>query len=245
MTRRSRPTSCWARISQTGTIRWSGSCSTSSVCGGQKLPLDDRFYVRALGREGLYEEHSKTTFYEGAVRIQPFEAPQTLNRSWTANAEIDVPDSGATGPIAAMAGDSSGWTIYLDDSVPTFCYNYPGPELTYIRATEPLAPGRHVVRYELEKTGTAPVGAGGIGRLFVDGEKAAEGEIARTCTVGYSMDETFDIGWDKGTAVTPEYPPNTKFTGKIVKVEFDVHPDFHADTDSHAAAKYAHAMLRQ
>ena len=94
----------------------------------QVLPLDDRFFVRALGREALYGEREHMTFYEGAVRIQPFEAPQTLNRSWEMTAEIEVPESGANGPIVAMAGDSSGWSLYLKDSVPTFCYTYPGPE---------------------------------------------------------------------------------------------------------------------
>ncbi len=214
----------------------------------QVLPLDDRFYVRALGREGLYEAHPKTTFYDGAVRIQPFAAPQTLNRSWTLTAEIEIPDGGATGPIAAMGGDSSGWSVYLDDSVPMFAYNYPGPEYTYIRGTEALPPGRHSIRYEFEKTGPEPVGAGGIGRLFVGDDKIAEGEITRTATVGYTMDETFDIGWDKGTPVSQDYGPNSQFTGTIIKVDFDVQPDFHPDlptSGQHAEGKFQNAMLRQ
>jgi arylsulfatase A-like enzyme len=41
----------------------------------QVLPLDDRFQVRALGREALYADRQHMTFYEGSVRIQPFEAP--------------------------------------------------------------------------------------------------------------------------------------------------------------------------
>jgi hypothetical protein len=54
------------------------------------------------------------------------------------------------------------------------------------------------------------------GRLFVGDQQVAEGEIARTCTVGYSMDETFDIGWDKGALVTDEYDTNAKFTGTVL-----------------------------
>lgn len=42
----------------------------------QVLPLDDRFYTRALGREALYAGREFMTFYEGAVRIQPYEAPR-------------------------------------------------------------------------------------------------------------------------------------------------------------------------
>lgn len=92
------------------------------------------------------------------------------------------------------------------------------------------------------------MGAGGVGRLYVGKKKVAEAEIARTCTVGYSMDETFDIGWDKGSPVTDEYEPNAKFTGKIVRVDFDLKPDFHPDLQQHEGhdeARFAHAMIRQ
>jgi hypothetical protein len=47
----------------------------------QVLPMDDRFQTRALDREALYASSPTTTWYEGAVRVQPFEAPLTLNRS--------------------------------------------------------------------------------------------------------------------------------------------------------------------
>jgi hypothetical protein len=151
----------------------------------QVLPLDDRFQARALDREALYAGNPKTTWYEGAVRIQPFEAPLTLNRSWSMVATIEVPDGGATGPIAAMGGDCAGWSLYLNDGVPTYCYNFPGPEYTYLRGTEALAPGRHEIGYTFEKTGPEPLDAGGIGRLTVDGAQVAEGEIPRTSTVGY------------------------------------------------------------
>ena len=212
----------------------------------QVLPLDDRFQARALDREELYAVNPKTTWYEGAVRIQPFEAPPTLNRSWTMEATIDVPEGGATGPIAAMGGDSSGWTLYLNEGVPTYCYNFPGPQLTYVRGSEVLSPGRHVIGFEFDKTGPEPLGAGGVGRISVDGTQVAEGTIPRTCTVGYSMDETFDIGWDKGSAVSEDYGPNTQFTGTIVKVDFDTSPDLHPDHDEHHAdARVTHAMLRQ
>lgn len=147
-----------------------------------------------------------------------------------------------------MGGDSAGWTVYLKGSVPMFCYNFPDPEYTYIRGSDPLPPGRHLVRFEFEKTGTQPLGAGGTGRLFVADTKVAEGTIARTCTVGYSMDETFDIGWDKGAPVSEDYGPNTKFTGTIIRVDFDLHPDFHPDLpdhDEHHQGHFAHAMLRQ
>jgi arylsulfatase len=163
------------------------------------------------------------------------------------NAVVEIPEGGVTGPIAAMGGHTAGWSVYLNDSgVPTFAYNFPGPTYTYIRGTEPLTAGRHEVGYEFEKTGPEPLGAGGTGRISVDGEVVAEGEIARTCTVGYSLDETFDIGWDKGSPVCEEYGPIARFTGKIVKVDFDSRPDLHPDHDQYRAdAEVTHALIRQ
>jgi hypothetical protein len=212
----------------------------------QVLPLDDRFQARALDREALYAPSPKTTWYEGAVRVQPFEAPPTLNRSWARAATIDVPDGRATGPIAVIGGDSSGWSLYLGAGVPTFCYNFPGPHYTYIRGTDALAPGRHVVAFEFEKTGPEPLGAGGTGRISVDGASVAEATIPRTCTVGYSMDETFDIGWDKGSPVSEEYGPNARFTGRIIRVDFDTKPDLHPDHEEQVIdLRVTHAMIRQ
>jgi arylsulfatase len=146
-----------------------------------------------------------------------------------------------------MGGDTAGWSVYLSESgVLTFCYNFPGPTYTYIRGTEPLPAGRHEVGYEFEKTGPEPLGAGGIGRLSVDGEVVGEGEIPRTCTVGYSLDETFDIGWDKGSPVSEEYGAIAKFTGRIVKVDFDSQPDLHPEHGEHrAGAEVTHALIRQ
>lgn len=109
-------------------------------------------------------------------------------------------------------------------------------------------PGRHVIRYEFEKTGPEPLGAGGVGRLFVDDRPCGQAEIPRTCGIGYSMDETFDVGWDKGTPVSDEYGPNARFEGKVVRVDFDLRPDFHAaalGSPAHAEGKFAHAMLRK
>ncbi|WP_371745539.1 arylsulfatase [Myxococcus sp. CA033] len=214
----------------------------------QVLPLDDRFQMRALGRAGLYAERERLTYYEGAVRIQEFAGPDTKNRSWEMTAQVEVPAGDARGPVVALGGSSAGFSLYLKEGVPVFCYNFPGPELTYLRGKEALKPGKHVLRYEFEKTGPEPFGAGGTGRLFVDGKKVAEAQIPRTVPVGYSMDETFDVGWDKGTAVSPEYPSNSRFTGRVLRVDFDLKPDFHpdhADPTKKAEARFQHEMMRQ
>jgi arylsulfatase len=209
------------------------------------LPLDDRFQERMLGRGDLYQTRPQRTFYPGAVRIPEGNAPVTINRSWTMTAQIVVPQAGASGPVCAMGGGTNGWSLYVKDGKPVFLYNLAGAELTYIRSNRDLTPGLHAIRYEFEKTGKEALGAGGIGRLYLDSDLVGERNIPRTTAFAYSLDETFDVGCDKGSPVTDEYPPLANFVGEIVRVDFDLKPDFVYDHEAHKDAQIRAAMIRQ
>lgn len=213
------------------------------------LPLDDRFQERLLGREGLKQAHTRFVFRDGAVRIPEAAAPDTKNRSWSLTAEIEVPDGGADGPIAVIGGDTAGWALYLHQSVPTFCYNFCVVERTYVRAPQPLGKGHHTLRFELEIDPApgkpAAYGAGGTARLIVNDKNVAEAQIPRTMAFMYSLDETFDVGCDKGAPVTDEYEPLARFTGKIVEVAIDLNPELAFEAERHTSAQVTHAMVRQ
>ena len=209
------------------------------------LPLDDRFNERLLGRGDLYASREQLTFYRGAVRIPETNAPDTKNRSWAMTAHVEIPDGGAEGPICVMGGDTNGWSLYLKDGKVTYCYNLAASQLTYIRSAEALAKGAHTIKYEFEKTGKEESGAGGVGRLYVDDKKVGEAKIPRTAAYGYSLDETFDVGCDKGSPVTHEYKPLAEFTGRIVKIDFDLSADLTFDAEKHKEARAKAAMIRQ
>jgi arylsulfatase len=49
-----------------------------------------------------------------------------------------------------------------------------------------------------------------------------EGKIPRTVKFVYSLDESFDIGQDKGSPVTKEYKAGAKFTRTIKKIVVDL-----------------------
>lgn len=209
------------------------------------LPLDDRFQERLLGRGDLYTTKTQVTFYPGAVRIPESSAPNTKNRSWSMTAEIEIPDQGAAGPIVAMGGDTNGWSLYIKEDKVTFCYNLSAVQYTFIRSEKTISPGKHFISYEFEKTGDEQFGAGGNGRIFLDGEKVAESFIPKTAAFGYSLDETFDIGCDKGAPVTNEYKALANFTGKIIKVDFDLKPDFSSDEVKDREKNLEAAMIKQ
>ncbi|WP_225888903.1 hypothetical protein [Myxococcus xanthus] len=160
-------------------------------------------------------------------------------------AEIEIPEQGAEGPIVVMGGDTAEWSLYLKVGVPTFCYNFAAVDYTYIRAPQKLGPGRHTLRFEFEiqpehRTDTGkPViyGAGGMGRLAVDGKWVAEGRIPQTMA--------FDVGCDKGAPVTDEYEPLAAFTGKVVEVTVDLHPEAALEPARHTEDQVTQAMARQ
>ncbi len=67
------------------------------------------------------------------------------------------------------------------------------------------------------------MGKGGIGMIFVNGGKVAEGRIEQTQCCAFSADEGADVGVDEGTPVTEDYKErDNKFTGKIHSVTIDL-----------------------
>ena len=58
----------------------------------------------------------------------------------------------------------------------------------------------------------------------MDGKKAAEGRIDATVPFLYSVDETLDVGEDRGTPILEDYAEKMpfKFNGKIEKVTIEL-----------------------
>ena len=59
---------------------------------------------------------------------------------------------------------------------------------------------------------------GGIGELYVNGEKVDEVEMPQMHISTYSLVETFDIGRDTGTPVSELYTGIFKFNGDLDRV---------------------------
>jgi hypothetical protein len=64
--------------------------------------------------------------------------------------------------------------------------------------------------------------------LFYDGSAAGSGRVEATQPMIFSADETTDIGYESGTAVTADYMVQTsRFTGAINWVQIDLGEDDH------------------
>ncbi|MFL5866401.1 MAG: arylsulfatase [Thermoleophilaceae bacterium] len=213
------------------------------------LPLDDRRVERFLpalaGRPSLVQGNRQLLF-SGMGRLSENSVLNMKNRSHAVTADIVVPDGGASGVLIAQGGAFGGWSLYLDDGRPKYCYSLFGMQRFYAEADSRVPAGNHQVRMEFAYDGDG-LGKGGAAALYVDGDKVGEGRIENTIPMIFSADETADLGSDTGTSVSDDYTGETShFTGDINWVELDV--DEAAEDADHvvsAEERLRIAMARQ
>lgn len=187
------------------------------------LPLDDRLLERTnaalMGRPTVMGDRKSVTYGEGMKGMGVDIFIDLRNVSYTIDADVTVAGNGK-GVIVAQGGRFGGLSFYLQDGKPMFSYNYLGLQSFHVAGDKPLSPGKYKLRYEFAYDGGG-MGKGGIGTIFVNGQKYAEGRIEKTQAGIFSVDDLADIGVDEGTPVG-RYPVPFKFNGKIDKVKIDV-----------------------
>jgi arylsulfatase A-like enzyme len=194
------------------------------------LPIDDRTGDRLnpelAGRPTLIRGNSQM-FFAGMGRLSESSVVSIKNKSFSVTAEIDVPDGGADGVIIAQGGRFGGWSLYAEGGTATFVYNVLGIQHFTVAATKPIPAGTHQVRMEFAYDGGG-LAKGGDVTLYYDGDAVGSGRVGATQPMIFSADETTDVGYESGTAVSPDYAPQTsRFTGKINWVQIDVGTDDH------------------
>ena len=163
------------------------------------------------------------------------------NKSLTITAEVEIPQGGANGAILVQGGRFGGWALYMKDGKPAYDYNLLGLQHYHDRFPEALPPGKATIKFDFKYDGGG-MGKGGMGTLFVNGQKVADGRIERTQPLIFSADETADVGIDLGTPVVEAVGAEAKsrFTGKIPKVTVEIRDVEPAE----AAVKKALAEVR-
>jgi arylsulfatase len=193
------------------------------------FPLDDRLAERfnpdLAGRPSPVSGN-RQVLYPGMGGL-PQEAILNLkNKSHSITAEIAVPDDGADGVIINQGGFSAGWTVYLKDSKLKYGYNLASLTYSYVEATEPVSPGTHQVRMEFAYDGGG-LAKGAAITLFVDGDQVGAGRLDATIPIGFSADETTDVGKDTGSRVVPDYEYGSTFTSQVNWVAIEIGDDDH------------------
>jgi len=188
------------------------------------LPLDDRLErlnADLAGRPQLVRGNSQLLF-GGMGRLTEHSVISIKNKSHSVTADVLVPDAGAEGVIVAQGGMWGGWSLYAKEGKLKYCYNLLGHKTWFAESEGPIPAGAHQVRMEFTYDGGG-IGKGGLATLFIDGQKVGSGRVEETHALGFSADETCDVGREAGSPVSPDYGPRgNEFSGEVNWVQIDL-----------------------
>jgi arylsulfatase len=185
-------------------------------------PLDSSMASRAdpAIRPSLTRGRSEFTYFPRMIRIPEGSAPDFKNKSWTAAAEVTIPEGGANGVLGTIGGRYGGWALLMQDGKPQFAYALSNQldHKAVVTSDQPLTPGNHILRVKFDYEGGG-IGKGATATLLVDEKEVGQVKISKTIGVRFSLDETFDVGEDTGTPVLEDYADKMpfKFTGDLKK----------------------------
>jgi arylsulfatase len=195
------------------------------------LPLDGRGIERLVTpRPEMSGPRDKYVYYPGTGEVEGSNAADMRNRSYSISATVEVPKEGAEGVLLAQGGFIGGQSFFVNkEGKLQFSHNYVGLAEYKVIADTKLPVGKAELRWEFTVTGPpdfkAGKGAGGIGRLFINGKQVGEGAIPVTCPLAYSLSgDGLCCGRDTLTAVSADYHGENAFTGVIRRVVVDLAP---------------------
>ncbi len=140
------------------------------------------------------------------------------NTSFEISSEIEVGPNHTDGVIFAQGGRFGGYSLYVKDGKPVFCYNFCSQERYYARSEKAFDSERNQVKVIFKYDGGG-YAKGGTATLYLNNEKVGETRIDKTMGYFLSFDETADVGIQNFTPVTEEYSVKTsEFKGKIFNV---------------------------
>ncbi len=151
-------------------------------------------------------------FAPGAVRIAEKSSAPVKNRAHTIETQIDL-QGDEEGVIVAVGGMTGGFSMFIKDHRLYYDYNFLDG-VHYVLKSSTLPKGRTDLMFNFIKTHPF----GGVGELYINGEKVDEVEMPQMHISTYSLAETFDVGRDTGTQVSKLYKGTNKFTGTLDKV---------------------------
>lgn len=193
----------------------------------QVLPLDDRGRGR-INEAGsrvprILSGHSQILF--NGMTIAMHAVLDVKNRSHAITANVVVPASGASGVVFAQGTNFGGYALYAPEGRLKYVYNFLGLESYVIEAPDPLSPGEHQVRMDFAYDGGG-LGKGGTVSLFVDGAKVAEGRVAQTHPIVFSIGASAMVGNKTGAPIAADLAVNgNRWSGEVASVRIDLDPE--------------------
>lgn len=199
------------------------------------FPMDDRkaerFNSDIAGRPDLLAGRTTMTLFPGMTHLNENTVLNVKNKSFSLTAELELKDDNTNGAIIVQGGRFAGWSLYMKNGYPVFCYNWFNRDRYYIGSNDHLGPGKHYVHFEFRYDGGG-VAKGGTGILYADEREIGQGRIGKTVPFAFSADDFMDIGKDSGSPVTDDYSSyQGLFTGTINWVKMSIGAEVNEDAE--------------
>jgi arylsulfatase A-like enzyme len=204
----------------------------------QVLPLDNSILARMLTQRPSATAARTEFTYSGEISGLPDgSVPNTLTRSYSITAEVEIPKGGAEGMLNTLGGRFGGYGLYLLKGKPVFTYNLLALERFRWEGPQALTPGKHTILFDFKYDGPG-LAKGGTGVLSVDGKEVTRKTIPHTVPAVMTIDESFDVGVDSRTGVDDkDYQSPFRFTGKLDKLTIKLGPNQLMAEDQKAKAE--------
>jgi hypothetical protein len=207
------------------------------------LPLDDRFGARFAENAARFQgARNDFTFHAGMGHVPTDVAPDVRSRSYTIEADVEIGAAGAEGVLIAHGDATSGYSLYLKDSVLVHDLNIGGGH-EIVRSDRRVPSGAHRLGVHVErlvrKEPPAKGARTGVSAytLLIDGEPVGSMQtpFGFHNLISWSG---LDIGRDRGSPVS-HYDAPFEFTGRLIKVRVKMHDDQKLDGDGVGSAQMA------
>ena len=197
-------------------IRWEELAWENNV-----FPLYDDMIMRiAKQQDRLFGDRKEFVYYyPGAQRIAEKASAPVKGKSHSIEASLDL-SGNEKGVVVACGGFTGGYTLFIKDNKAYYDYNYYNG-LYYTLESPSLGTGQVTIKFNFIEKGSPKRGIpGGMGELYINGEKVDEVEMTEMHISTFSLSETFDVGEDNGTPVSDKYSVKNHFpyTGELDKV---------------------------
>jgi arylsulfatase len=151
-----------------------------------------------------------------------FTAPGLGRQNSNVEIALTAPEA-ASGVLYALGGFSGGLTLFMDAGFLVYEYNMMVIDRFQARSAAPIPPGEHVITVDT-KFESQQVMAPAMVTLGVDGIEVGKVAVARTVPVAFTASETFGVGVDLGSPVSPDYFDRRpfRFDGTIDSVAVEV-----------------------
>ena len=187
-------------------------------------PIGAGLWLRIHPEDRIASPYTKWRFDKTITRMPEFTAPGLGRQDSHVEIALTVPEN-ASGVLYALGGFSGGLTLFMDEGFLVYEYNMLIIDRYQARSSAPIAPGTHVITVDTRFDSPQPM-APAMVTLNVDGNEVGKVVVARTVPAAFTASETFGVGVDLGSPVSPDYIDRRpfRFNGTIESVDVEVFP---------------------